>query len=100
VLGGILQRLEAAEVDRRLEPRVETNAHDRRVRLEPSGRSGLGQVGLQSGDQTTVGQYGGENTARQITQRFQRVVDLRADFVKKPAGANGRCIEQAAARTC
>jgi len=53
-------------------------------------------VGLQSGNQPTVCQYRRENTAGQITQRFDRAVHLRADLLEKSSSATGGRFEHLA----
>src|SRR5438067_9372749 len=87
MFGGILQCLEATEVDRCLDGRVETGASDSRVDFKANGGTGFGQLRSEGRRQTAVRENGRKNTPGQVTQSLQGVLGLRADLVQERAGA-------------
>jgi hypothetical protein len=93
VLGRILQRFQATEVQRGLGPRVEARAGDRGIGIQSGGRRGPGQVCPQGRHEPPISQDGGEDAAREGAQGLQGVVGLRTDLLQQRARAGRRCLQ-------
>src|SRR6266542_1946951 len=86
VHGTVLERLQYAEVDARLELRRKAPRAEHRVGFKGGSGRHFGNMGLERRRQTAVCQRRWEYSAGQVTQRSKCFVGLQADLFQKAFG--------------